>query len=130
MQPRSRGIAAVAAASAATGPDGPCIQVRHAHLCQVPTADKIVLNFPVSCSGCCCCGMLGVQDQGLRGNLWSREELMAKYGMQEGHQQEDEDDDDGRLQGGCLHGGRARVGGSLLELPGGGGTMATDDVLC
>ena len=40
-----------------------------------------------------------MQDQGLRGNLWSREELMAKYGLQEGHQEEgeeDDDDDDGR----------------------------------
>ncbi|KAL4423179.1 hypothetical protein ABPG77_000312 [Micractinium sp. CCAP 211/92] len=39
--------------------------------------------------------MMGqMQDSGMRGQLWSREELMEKYGIPEGDQKEEDDDDD------------------------------------
>lgn len=34
------------------------------------------------------------QDQGLRGSLYSRDELMAKYGLQEGDDNEEEEEEE------------------------------------
>ena len=42
-------------------------------------------GFPAACA---------VQDKGLKGSLYSRDDLLAKYGMPEGHEDDDEDADD------------------------------------